>query len=291
MPPEVAVSNEQWKVVTVNRFNPAQLPFSREKKVTTFTHGASEALLGATEAILQDPTFSLAGTDTSATYLSDDKNLGLSQEQAQMLYQQYPHHLILSLDNIDAFFDQETVKDKENDGTVRKTAHYTLLTRTAWTLYDSTGHVLDRITLSRAEPYDSRGVISGLLAIGPSLVNAGPVINKLAWQTGQDYWQRLHPKKVSFERLYYSNKEFAQAAYSMAANDWESAILRLTPLAENGSRKTAAKAAYNLAVVYEAKGDITNAKQWARESAKKGNKLALLLLPDLAKYNSQINAR
>ncbi|GAB3538974.1 hypothetical protein GCM10027443_34930 [Pontibacter brevis] len=36
--------------------------------------------------------------------------------------------------------------------------------------------------------YNSRGVISGLLAIGPAISNAGPVINSLARETGWDYW-------------------------------------------------------------------------------------------------------
>lgn len=285
LPPEVPVTNDQWKVVAINRFNPALLSINREKKEDVFAFGASEAFFGATEAILQDPTFSLAATDTTGTYTAQAAGQQLTREQVQSIHRQYPHHLILTLDNLDAFFEQETVREKDSDGTVTKTAHYTLNTRTTWSLYDSTGTVLDNVTLSRAELYNSRGVLSGLLAIGPSMSNAGPVLNRLAWQTGQDYWRRLHPKQINFERPYYSGKHFTEAAHSMANSDWQKAVGLLTTVAENGSRKNAAKAAYNLAVVHEAKGDVTGAKQWARLSAEKGNKLALLLLPELEKYS------
>ena len=285
LPPEVTVTQNQWKVVAINRFNPELLSFNREKKMDVFAIGASEAFFGATEAILQDPTFSLAATDTTGTYTAQAPGQRLTQEQVQSIYRQHPHHLILTLDNLDAFFEQETVREKDSDGTVTKTAHYTLHTRTNWTLYDSTGTVLDNFTLSRAELYNSRGVLSGLLAVGPSMTNASPVVNRLAWQTGQDYWRRLHPKQVNFERPYYSDKDFTPAAYSMAASKWNEAVTLLTPIAESGSRKNAAKAAYNLAIVHEAKGDIAGAMHWAKQSAEKGNKLALLLLPELEKYS------
>ncbi|MBC5994411.1 DUF6340 family protein [Pontibacter cellulosilyticus] len=287
LPPEVPITNEQWKVVAINRFNPELLSINREKKVDVFALGASEAFYGATEAILKDPTFSLAAIDTTGDYTAQAAGQRLTKEQVQSIHRQYPHHLILTLDNLDAFFEQETVREKDSDGTVTKTAHYTLHTRTSWTLYDSTGTVLDQAVLSRAELYNSRGVLSGLLAIGPSMGNAGPVVNKLAWHTGQDYWRRLNPKQINFERLYYSGKDLMPAAHNMAASNWDEAISILTPIAESGSRKNAAKAAYNLAVVHEAKGDIIGAKQWAKQAADKGNKLALILLPQLGKYGDQ----
>ncbi|MEJ8803339.1 DUF6340 family protein [Pontibacter sp. H249] len=284
LPPEVAVANEQWKVVAINRFNPELLPINRDKKIEVFKVGASEAFYSATDAIVADETFSLAAIDTTAQYRQATPNQRLTAEQVQSIYRQHPHHLILALENFEAFLDQETVREKDSEGSVSKTAHYTLFTRTTWVLYDSTGTVLDSEKLSRNELYDSRGVLSGLLAIGPSMANAGPVVNKLAWQTGQDYWQRLHPKHVNYERIYYSNKEFTPAAYSMAASDWDKATALLAPIAAGRKRKDAARAAYNLAVIHEAKGDIAEAKRWAKQAADKGNKLALLLLPDLEKY-------
>ncbi|MDX5419448.1 MAG: tetratricopeptide repeat protein [Hymenobacteraceae bacterium] len=287
LPPEVAVTNEQWKVVTLNRVNPELLPYSREKKLDVFMQAANEAHDGVTEAILQDPTFSLVAADTSTQFIQAAPNQQLTPEQVQAIYSQHPHHLILALEQFDSFFDKEVVREKDGDGSVTKTAHYTLVTRTSWTLYDSTGAVLDMATLSRNEPYDSRGVLSGLLAIGPSISNAGSVINNLAWHTGMDYWERLHPKQMHFERLYYSNKEFSSAAFKMAASEWEEAVALLTPIAQSTKRKNAAKAAYNLAIVHEAKGDIAEAKKWARQAAEKGNKMALLLLPDLEKYSSK----
>ncbi|WP_299823495.1 DUF6340 family protein [uncultured Pontibacter sp.] len=285
LPPDVAVTHDQWKVVAVNRFNPALLPFNREKKLDAFEQGAKEAFYGVTEAILQDDTFVLIAADTTGNYLQTAAKQALTPEQVQSIHAKHPHHLVLALDNFDAYFEQETFREKNGDGSVSKTAHYTLHTRSYWTLYDSTGAVLDRASLTKQELYDSRGVLSGLLAIGQSIANAGPVIDKLAWQTGMDYWKRLQPRHISFARPYYSNKDFTPAAYSMAASDWDKAVILLTPIAESGQRKNAAKAAYNLAVVHEAKGDVARARKWAKLSADKGNKLALLLLSDLNGYH------
>lgn len=202
----------------------------------------------------------------------------------QEIYRKYPHHLLLTLDHFDTYFEQEVERQEDEDGDISKTAHYTLVTKSGWALYDSTGTVLDRITLSQNEPYNSRGVISGLLAIGPAISKAGPVINSLASETGWRYWQRLAPQQVTYVRYYYSNKEFAPAASQMAATNWKEAITLLMPLTENNRRKTAARAAYNLAVVYEAMGQMEEAKHWATIASQKKETLSLLLLSDLDRY-------
>ncbi|MFD2515865.1 DUF6340 family protein [Pontibacter locisalis] len=286
LPPAVDVGNEQWKVVAIKRFNPALLPFKREKKTEVFQNGADEALAGVLEAIHQDHTYQIVAVDTSSAYLANSPNEQLTRDQVKSIHQKYPHHLLLTLDNIDASFHQMTTREKDSDETVVKTAHYTLITTTTWTLYDSLGTVLDRMSLRQEEPYQTRDVVSGLLAVGPSMGNAGPAVNRLAWRTGKSYWRRLSPQRVSLVRPYYSMKAFEPAAYQIAAGKWDQAIALLQPLAESKNRKDAGKAAYNLAVVHEAKGDIKGAQRWARQAADSGNKLAALLLPDLQNYGN-----
>ncbi|MDX5423162.1 MAG: DUF6340 family protein [Hymenobacteraceae bacterium] len=282
-PPEVEIAHEQWKVVAINRYNPELLTFKREKKVEVYAEGAREAFTGALDAILLDDTYRLIAADTT-TYLAQTPEEPLNPEQVRAIYQKHPHHLLLSLDGFDTFFDQETVHARDTDGHVSKTAHYTLVTKTSWTLFDSTGTVLDQVTLYNEELYNSRAVLSGLLAIGPSMANAGPEVNRLAWYTGNDYWKRLSPTPVSIIRSYYSNKTMQPAAERMAAGNWANAIQLLRPMTESGSKKEARRAAYNLAVVYEAMGNIREAKVWARYAQERGDRLATYLLPDLENY-------
>lgn len=235
------------------------------------------------DAIDDDGTYTIVATDT-AGYASVGTGSNLTPAQVQEIYRQHPHHLLLTLDHFDTFWEQEVVREKDEDGDVTKTAYYTLFSKSDWTLYDSTGTILDHASLSRDELYNSRGVIRGLFAVGPVISKAGPVINSLARQTGWDYWQRLAPQQISFVRPYYSIKAFAPAAYRIAAGNWLEAIDLLKPLTEHKKRKEAGRAAYNMAVVYEAMGSIEEAKQWANVALEKNNKLALMLLPELNRY-------
>ncbi|WP_266205329.1 DUF6340 family protein [Pontibacter kalidii] len=282
-PAAVAVANDQWKVAVLNRYNPKLLDFNQEKKVGVFAGGANHAFLGAIDAILQDDTYDLVFTD-SISYRTPTVNSRLNPEQVQDLYLQQPHHLLLSLEHFDTYFKQETVREKEEDGSISKTAYYDLAVASTWVLYDSTGQVLDRCVLAEEAPYQSRGVISGLLAIGPSMGNASTAVNDLAWYTGNRYWSRLSPQPFSFARPYYSSKNFQDPAVAMAAGDWHNALAMLEPLIKSSNRKEAARAAYNTAVVYEAMGDLEQARHWAKEAIGRGNKLAAALLPELEKY-------
>jgi hypothetical protein len=283
LPAEVAVTDEQWKVVALNRYNPELLPYKREKKVDVYHKGALAAFAGALDAIDADITYRLVAAD-SAAYASVGSRQDLTPSQVKTLYAEHPHHLLLSLDHFDVFFEQDVEQVEDSDGDISKIAHYTLVTKSSWTLYDSTGTVLDRVELSRDALYNSRNVISGLLAIGPAISKAGTFINSLAYDTGLDYWQRLSPQHISVVRAYYSNKNLQPAASSMAAADWDKAIMLLKPLAEGLSKKESARAAYNLAVVYEAKGDLAEAKHWAKIAYDKKDKLSMQLLPELEHY-------
>ncbi|AKD04498.1 DUF6340 domain-containing protein [Pontibacter korlensis] len=278
-PAEVAVANEQWKVAVINRFNSSLLDIKKEKKLAVLEDGARHAFAGAIEGILQDETYDIVYTDT-ASYRATTYKEGLEREEVQAIDRQHPHHLLLSLEHFDAFLEQETVREQDNS----KMAYFTLVTASTWALYDSTGNLLDMMVLTEKDLYNTRPVISGLLAVGPSLGNAGAMINDLAWYTGAGYWSRLSPKPVRFSRSYYSTKNLLPAAHKMAANDWSNAIALLEPLADGSHKKDAARAAYNLAVVYEAMGDIEQAKFWAREAIKRKEKLAALLLPELERY-------
>jgi len=284
-PAEVPVTDAQWKVVALNRFNPDELQFKREKKTAVYSDGAQHAFAGVLDAIDADRTYVLQFADTAAYTLSGSSE-ALTPAQVQEVYQAHPHHLLLTLNYFDAYMEPMVVDVEDEEGVVSKIADYSLFTKTTWTLYDSTGAVLDHEVLSRDELYTSRSVLNGLMAvlIKPAISNAGTSINALAAQTGIDYWQRLSPQPVTMARPYYAHKAFAPAAAQMAAGNWAAAITLLMPLAESDNNKEAGKAAYNLAVVCEAKGDLEAAKRWAKTAAGKKNKLALNLLSDLQNW-------
>lgn len=285
-PPEVAVADHEWKVMALNRYNPALLSFKQEKKTAVFAAGANQAFAGALETVYADDTYQLVAVDSS-TFKAAVPGQQLSPEQVHALYQRQPFHLLLCLEHFTTYFEQETVREKDEDGSVSKMAHYTLVARADWALYDSTGAVLDQVSLFDQELYNSRPVLSGLLAIGPSIGNAGEEVNRLARQTGRAYWERLSPKPIRIMRAYYLGKTMQPAAACMAAGKWQDALALLHPITTSTSGKEAGKAAYNLAVVYEAMGNVAEARTWARAALDRGNKLARTLLADLDNYGGQ----
>lgn len=282
-PAKVPIANNQWKVVVVNRYNPDLLEFKREKKIDVFAKGGQEAFAGIVEAVLEDSTYQLVHTD-NLTYQAKVAEEPFSKEQIWEIHRQHPHHLLLALDNFDISMTHETVREEDSNGAVSKTAYFTLITKASWSLFDSTGKVLDKASITHETPYQSRAVLSGLLAIGPSLANAGEKVNQLAWYTGYDYWKRLHPQPVSYARTYYVSKNVRPANVHMAKKDWQMAIILLKPRTLDQKNKHAARAAYNLAVVYEAIGDIEEARHWAREAKRKNDPLAGQLLLDLERH-------
>lgn len=282
LPARVPIAFDQWKVVAINRYNPALLPFDGERIMEVYADGAQEAFYGVQDAILDDSTYLLVHAD-STNYRIQSLGEDLSREQIKQIYEEYPFHLLVSLDHFDVELDQETVRTDNSDGSVSQVAYFTLIVHSSWTLFDSTGAVLDKVTLMRDEAYQSRPVLFGILAIGPALSKAGPAINRLAWNTGYDYWTRLSPQPITFIRPYYSTGKFKDAAAAMAAEEWKTAISLLTPLTE-GKKKDAAKAAFNLAVVYEAMGSIEQAIHWASEASLLNDPMASWLLVELEKY-------
>lgn len=140
------------------------------------------------------------------------------------------------------------------------------------------------IKLADKEHYQSREVIIEMLAIGPAISNAGESINTLAQYNGYSYWQRFYPQEVNKERSIYVNSLLLPSGMLMHQGEWEEAIELLLPLATALQGKQGAKAAYNLAIAYEAMGRLQEAAHWAALSESKRNKRAKVLLAELKGY-------
>lgn len=281
MPAEVSVTHDQWKVVVLNRYDANLLPSTPDiMKVKVLNDGARHGIAGVLEAINADVTYNIVAVDTAAS-TSTGSGTTLTPAQVQEIYLKHPHHLLLSLDHFDTYFEPEVSLVKDREGDFSKIAYYRLFTKSTWSLHDSTGTLMDQISLSRDGLYSARGVYGRFKTIGPATSETGPPINKLAKKTGWDYWDRMSPKSITFIRPYYSGKPFAPAASWMVAGNWTEAIMLLKPLTELKKKKDAAKAAYNLAVAYEAMGQLEEAKYWANIASDKNDKLAAMLLTEL----------
>ncbi len=87
---------------------------------------------------------------------------------------------------------------------------------------------------------------------------------------------------ISHDRPLYNDHFLMDAVKKMYAGDMDAAIALLKPLLQHKNTKKASKAAYNLAVAYESKGDIETAETMAQLSITKfNNQYATAILEDL----------
>ncbi len=276
-PPVVQVQHDQWKVLVVNRYDAASQAAGKNENVrAVLQDGAYQAVGGAMGAVFNDSTFVLVNTDQAINLPASSDQL--SQQEVADLFKQYGPHLILTLDKFDARLGKEVSSYEDEDGFRSKTADYDLIVSSTFALYDSTGTMLDRATVREQEYYDSRAVVSGLLAIGPAMGKAGTVINRLAVETGYSYWDRFYPQPQMLVRQVHLTNALQPANLYLMMGQHQQAIETLLPMAQDPNNKRSAKAAHNLAVAYEVAGDFEQATHWAREAHGRGDKLALNLL-------------
>lgn len=248
-PAKVATGHDQRKVMVINRLEP-KFSATNSGTVAIAKAAAHEAFLGAVEAVRDDRNYLLVHTDW-LNYTAEpigEADQKLSKDQVQEIYRQHPHHLLLVLEDFNLAL-----------------SHFRLYASSTWTLYDSTGTVLDEISLEENEYLSAATDLNNPQVTAHAFRKAIPKLHPMARNTGYKYWKRLSPQSSSYSRHWYSVIKFKEAEKFIAVQDWESAIAILLPMAASDD-KHAGKAAYNLAVVYEARGSIDEAKFWASQA-------------------------
>ncbi|WP_125077822.1 DUF6340 family protein [Rufibacter latericius] len=277
------IPEEIATILLVQRYDASLLPYKKERKVEVFRDGARYAMEAVQQELASDTSFQIVLADTSLFLHKPAENRQITKEKARQLCREFKTSLLLVLDTLDAYMDQTSVtSEKDEEGNVSKTADYSLVVSTKWKLYTKEGELLDEATLTQSEPYSSRGVISGLLAFGPAMANAGKAVNRNAAITAKMYADRFYPTKLTGTKEYFHQKELAQAAEFIRLYEWEKASELLVPLASAKSNSVAGKAAYNLAVINEIQGNLNEARKWAQMARKAGLKKAQFLLADLS---------
>jgi hypothetical protein len=102
-------------------------------------------------------------------------------------------------------------------------------------------------------------------------------IQQSAYLGGQAYGARLMPAQITLFREFYrrSGPELKRATRMVQVNAWDDAMSIWEPLTKTAKRKIAGRAAYNMAIACEVRGDIDLAIDWAKRSfAEFGDKRA-----------------
>ena len=110
------------------------------------------------------------------------------------------------------------------------------------------------------------------------------LVQKGAQDLGVRYARRISPTNVKLTRFFYGkgSKSIKRGKIKMLSKDYNEAIDIWEAEFDNAYKlKTKGRAAYNLAVVFEAKADYEMAIKWVKESIDVGNRKAKLYLAQL----------
>jgi hypothetical protein len=214
--------------------------------------------------------FNLIMSDTiMPSHSAHEPAYNLSREIIAELYRNFNADYIFSLDNYNLYFDQEVDVQENEDGSKSKTAYYDLVLNTYITLYNMDGDAVNKLKEERRILHDERGVISGLLAVGPSMGKADENAIKISDELGRLFIKKFYPAKISEMRLFYATKEFKTAFKAYSYRNWDKVEEELMQLTKHPDTKMQGRAAYNLSVLYENLGRIDEMEYWYRRAEEK----------------------
>ena len=141
------------------------------------------------------------------------------------------------------------------------------LIKMGWRIYDSKNRmILDEFTQNREFVSSGRG-INPLTAVN-TIKGRDQGVKDLSDELGQIYGSRVFPYSRRVRREYYSKgtNNFKMAKRRAETGDWDGAAELWEKEVDNGKRKIAGRAHYNMAISSEINGDLDGAIEWASKA-------------------------
>jgi hypothetical protein len=183
---------------------------------------------------------------------------------------------VLSLENFSANIVLAGVENSMSDYNTNIEVNYTL--------YEGNGMYSKKLN-GTAVDHQSSAPYFGLIAslvIHPTIRGNKSAINISTQNATFNALQDYLPNSISHERPLFNDPVFQPAVKEILAGNFDKADSLLTPYLKDISLHVVSRAAYNLAVVYEAEGDINAAIDMAQMSYDKlPTEFATNILADL----------
>lgn len=270
IPSNIIVTGDTVQFLFINRFVPEDLDYKKDNKIEVYKLGSEKYVRGLKNGFDNDEKYRLIFADTIfPSHSAHEPANNLTMDIIENLCEQYNPDYILSLDNYDLFFDKEVEVDEYEDGSKSRTAYYDLVLNTYLTIYSINGMALDKLKEELRILYDKRSVVSGLLAVGPSIGKADDSVIKISEDLGERFIENFYPSQATELRPFYSSKEFSAAYKAFRIGDFETVETELLSLTEKPDSKVLGKAAYNLGVLYEHLGKTAEMEYWYQVAQEK----------------------
>ncbi len=282
--PKINLSDSAATVLIINRFDPNQLQYKREKKTNAIKNGSLALCQSVENELKVFPGVKVISVYDSIMMATDihgmlDSNILLTEQIDQLAAKYHPDY-ILSLENYEAGFRQDRVESvKDDKGLVSKTAYYSIYANSTWVWYNIAANKFVELKGIASAYHSSRPVISGLFSFGPAISPNADEIKAVSSKAANALSSHFKPHEELLSRKIYSKKLLKESALAIRNGLYEQAEKLLEPLTRSADDDTASKALYNRAVIFEVYRNTQSAKDFAELSMKKkNNSLAQKLL-------------
>ncbi|WP_419699569.1 DUF6340 family protein [Mucilaginibacter sp. NFX135] len=256
--PKLVFRTDTARILVVNKltFDSTRI---NKRKIIALKAAAYSAIKGAEKELKLLPGVKVSNLIDSVTFSAN-------KDSVKHLAAKYKANYVLTLDSFNAGLVLDNV---QYDGNAQ-IAYYSTKANVAFTLYESNGIFFKKLKGVATEPQDGR--------YGYSIDGAA---RNAALDALKDY---LPYTITNYRPLYNQNDLLASSVKQILAGRFDLAFKILNPLIDGADAKLASRAAYNLAVVYEAQGDIDEALALAKLSnQKQQNNYATTLIAALIK--------
>jgi tetratricopeptide (TPR) repeat protein len=267
--PRFSFKPDTTTILLINQFDVAKTKIGTKRKTDVYRAGIFSAVKYARMQLSGLPHVKIIN-------LVDSASVKPTIDSIKVLAAQHHADYVLALTNFDA--------DISLDGVQSSTAYYTSNVSVNFTLFEANGIFFKKLQGISNEPQFSgpyMGLIASLL-IHPTVGGNKDAITISAEHATQIALQDYLPYTITHNRPLYANEILQPAVNEILTGHFDKAYNLLKPLLDDKDPKLASKAAYNLAVVYEAQGDFDIATNMAQLSLDKNrNQFAAGLLEDL----------
>ncbi len=241
-----------------------------------------EAVAGLTNALTRTPRFEVVSTGIEMEGSKAGVNLppALPWSQIEQICADFGTNAVAAIESFDSDNSISTHRNderkKDKDGKYYTVTTYDARQRTGvrigWRLYDpKTKTIIDEYVTDDYLERTARGNTDR--ESRNRLPSQVTVSRDVAFNVGIEYGARIAPIYVNLNRQYYAkakgfSTQMEKAARFAQGQDWDRAagIWKTITEQPGGDRKAAGRAAYNMAVAAEVKGNLDLALEWAQKA-------------------------
>lgn len=280
---EISLPQNVQKILVINRYRPTKHNnwgniiegmLTGEKPMQD-RRGAEAALSGMEAQLLQSPRFSIVHANeelfgTGTAWFPEP----LSSDVILDLCKRYNTDAVVCLEAFDSDKQFQLTPQYHPAVESSKTAAYTsyIAKRSAqitvcWRLYEGkTANLLDEHRMSNQDKWTREDRVQQNAING--LPNEVTVMENLGRVSGAKYANRIAPNWVTISRKIYTkgDESFKTGKRYMETKKYDDAIAIYKTALQNPKSKIQGKAAYNIAVAFECKSDLKEAKSWASKA-------------------------